>query len=190
MDNKILISGTGRCGTGAISKVLSDCDILCGHERVYSITGVKQWGEMYKAESSWLAAPYFPKFKGTRILLIRSPRSCITSLVSMKLFHEPRHIYSRYLGGMGYGLGIEEAIRFYMDVNSVLYANCDYVLNVDYLFEVLPEEIVKKWENYNKRKKDRISFPGKEFDEAIDLYENIHGNRLKKDLLEHLNVSN
>jgi len=177
---KLLISGTGRCGTGCISKVLTANGIKCGHENVYGIDGVKEWGN-YQADSSWLAIPYYPSFNGIRILIIREPIACISSLISCKLFIGNNNPYNKYIRRLKYRLGFTEAIRFYIEVNSILFINCDYVIDIDYLEKVLPN--VKRWKYYNHRKKE---IKEGDYIEAIELHKQISSQCLQTSLLKEL----
>lgn len=85
---KILITGTGRSGTGYISQVLRHAGIRCGHENVYHPTTRSswEWGD-YEAESSWLAVPYLePIIRAHRnhvlvVHLVRHPVACARSLL-------------------------------------------------------------------------------------------------------------
>jgi len=174
--DKILISGTGRCGTGCVAKCLTDLGIICGHERIYSIDGIKKWNQ-YQADSSWLGIPYFPSFNGIKILLIREPVKCISSLVNCKLFTKNYNPYQSYMRRLGYN----NPFQFYLEVNSLLFINCDYILDIDHLEGVLPN--VKKWKHYNHR--SGIEIKG-DYIEAIDLYKKIHLHRLRTPLLEQL----
>lgn len=179
--NKILISGTGRCGTGCISKCLTDLNIKCGHEAVYTINGVKDW-KKYQADSSWLGFPYFPSFDGIKILIIREPIRCIQSLISCKLFDTKYNQFNRYIRKLGYEPRTSEAIRFYVEVNMILFVNCDIIVDINYLEEVLPN--VKKYKYYNHRGgKSNIV---EDYTEAIEVYDRITSQRLKTNLIKEL----
>ena len=77
--NKYIITGCGRSGTGFLSKLFNDNGIKCGHESYYT---VNNRGQLYEAESSWLATPHINEFKDKKIIrLIRNPVSVIKSFL-------------------------------------------------------------------------------------------------------------
>jgi hypothetical protein len=90
---KLLITGTGHCGTGYVAKLLTDAGYVCGHEYLYRWKGfcpqdVPPWGFSpgvnWCAESSWPAAGFLndERLKDTRIVhLVRSPRHVLRSLM-------------------------------------------------------------------------------------------------------------
>lgn len=96
---KILIVGTGRCGTKTLSNLLNQNNIKCGHESIFGKMVNKEIDEnhviktidLYEAESSWLAVPYLgTKYipKETKIIhLIRDPKKVIKSFLDISLFN-------------------------------------------------------------------------------------------------------
>lgn len=60
----LILTGSGRCGTGYASRWLSSAGLPCGHEAIWSYLGADGAREKssrfrnYHADSSWLAAPY------------------------------------------------------------------------------------------------------------------------------------
>jgi hypothetical protein len=54
---KFVVMGTGRCGTGYMSKILTDTSLRCGHEDIFTVQGPK-YGADLDGDSSWLAVPY------------------------------------------------------------------------------------------------------------------------------------
>lgn len=113
----LIVTGTGRCGTGYISQVLSSVGVRCTHEGVFKPTHVPngaevppglvtdeevlyrvrlnrdnvEWG--WEAESSWLAAPYleWPEIKDMTIVhLVRHPKKVIDSQMRMMSFDYER----------------------------------------------------------------------------------------------------
>jgi len=103
----LLVTGTGRCGTGYLSKVLSSVGVRCTHEGIFS-PHKNPVGEImpegmaddedilyrvrtrmahpeweWHAESSWLAAPYLDRAelqKLTVVHLVREPKKTIDSM--------------------------------------------------------------------------------------------------------------
>ena len=78
----LLYTGTGMCATGAHAAYTTAAGIKCGHERVFGPYGYgKALTKMrkrscFRAESSWLAAPYLeePELSETLVVhLVRHP---------------------------------------------------------------------------------------------------------------------
>lgn len=73
---KYIVTGTGRCGTNYLAKLLSSAGISCGRESVFNTT-LKATGKL-QADSSWMALPYLENHpdkwsKSTIIHLVRNP---------------------------------------------------------------------------------------------------------------------
>lgn len=153
---QVLITGTGRCGTGYMSKVLTSSGLPCGHESIFDYSGYydihkKLTSTRLKAESSWLAAPYTasPILSETKVVkLIRNPQLVVESIWRIGLFEKEslspyrNFVYkiSPWLEGFS---GLEQVVRFYIDWNHLIC--CDYVHKVedqlDGLFKFLGLEI-------------------------------------------------
>ncbi|NIQ15395.1 MAG: hypothetical protein GTO02_13665, partial [Candidatus Dadabacteria bacterium] len=87
---KYIVTGTGRCGTMFMSKLLTSAGIDCGHEVIFTNEGLeaaKQNLFLNKetvAESSYMAAPYLNDpilSEATIIHLVRQPMKVINSFV-------------------------------------------------------------------------------------------------------------
>lgn len=91
-----IFTGTGRCGTGYVSKVLQSAGIRCGHEGVFNRAGWEHAAHLmryghWEADSSWLAAPWLPRireeFPDVRIIhLVRHPRDVIADWLANGVF--------------------------------------------------------------------------------------------------------
>jgi hypothetical protein len=61
---ELILTGSGRCGTGFAAQWLSSAGVHCGHETFFSYRGLDAAVEKlsrfkgFMADSSWLAAPY------------------------------------------------------------------------------------------------------------------------------------
>jgi hypothetical protein len=89
----LLITGTGRCGTGYIAEVLNSVGHKCTHEKIFSMKGLDYAREQlalrrsrpewrWQAESSWLIAPHLgePWLSDLTVVhLVRHPRNFIRS---------------------------------------------------------------------------------------------------------------
>lgn len=79
----IIVTGTGRCGTGYWSKVLTSAGIHCGHEAVFTPFGPVL--STAQADASWMAAPFLRYHRDARVLhLTRHPKDVIESKLSRK----------------------------------------------------------------------------------------------------------
>ena len=93
----ILLTGTGRCGTGFASKVLTKAGVNCTHEVIFRPRDPEETRQEWRArmdnphwgwvgESSWLAMPFldWPEMKDVTIVhLIRHPKKVMDSQIRM-----------------------------------------------------------------------------------------------------------
>lgn len=111
---RFLITGTGRSGTGYISKLLAKVQLATGHEAVFNPGTLRelrselapQW-DAYRGEASWMAAPFLghPEIKPLpTVQLVRNPLDIVRSLVGMGFFkggvHEPYLAYAEQTLGI------------------------------------------------------------------------------------------
>jgi len=91
----ICVTGTGRCGTGYVSRLLSSVGLTCGHEAVFGLGGLHRarinlWNKPHLlADSSWLAAPFLNSAmlqNAVIVHLVRHPRLFIESAVGKGAF--------------------------------------------------------------------------------------------------------
>lgn len=81
---KLVVTGTGRSGTGWAAAVLNSAGIFAGHEAVFTPKTVRQlsyidWAE-YHADCSWLAVPRLPLMNVRAALIIRNPLDVVASM--------------------------------------------------------------------------------------------------------------
>ncbi len=90
---EILVTGTGRCGTGFIAELISSAGVHCTHEQVFNPMGWSYALEQMRlmnerpewkwiAESSWCGAVYLdrPELAGVTVVhLVRHPKKVIDS---------------------------------------------------------------------------------------------------------------
>lgn len=84
---KYVITGTGRCGTGWISKVLTQLGSACGHEAVFTPDGVIEQPKL-EGDSSWLAVGW--PFSVDVFHIIRHPMDTISSIAGIETLMGPR----------------------------------------------------------------------------------------------------
>lgn len=118
-DLKYLITGTGRCGTVYLSRLLTSIGMPCGHESIFGTYGLmfalrrmngldpcynsgcsildgeqEEVIEIPESESSYLAAPYLSSglfHQGQVIHLVRHPLVVINSFVNgLRYFHSDK----------------------------------------------------------------------------------------------------
>ena len=103
--SEIVVSGTGRCGTGYIAQVLSSAGRPCTHEGVFNRQGWEYaWEQMqlrianphwdFHAESSWLAAPFLDKPEledATVVHLVRHPKDVLDSFLRLMVYTHPTY---------------------------------------------------------------------------------------------------
>lgn len=76
---KLVVVGSGRCGTATVSRLLSEAGWRSGHEEVYGLGRSAPW-DHYDAEVSWRATPHLPISGVETWLLVRHPIRCAESL--------------------------------------------------------------------------------------------------------------
>ena len=97
---RVIVVGTGRCGTGLLQQMFNRAEFTCGHENIFNSpnkTLVKRQymsNTQYAAESSWAAAPYLDQpwiDKKIKIVhLVRNPISVIKSFWDIGFFISER----------------------------------------------------------------------------------------------------
>lgn len=88
-----IVTGSGRCGTTWLSRLLTVAGIPCGHESVFhpdteaviSDIGGPDW-RGFRADSSWQAVPFLERFDYPVVLLVRHPLDVVNSLVELGFF--------------------------------------------------------------------------------------------------------
>lgn len=90
--NRVIITGSGRCGTAYMAHVLSVSGLACSHERVFHHDGPGVW-EWQRFESSWMAAPFLEGFDGSVVHLVRDPLAVVNSLVGIGFFDENLEVH-------------------------------------------------------------------------------------------------
>ncbi len=96
---KLLVTGTGRCGTAFACQVLRSAGLECGHESIFgasmTLPGVPRYvnalGEEFDADSSWLAAPWLshPCLANVRVIhQVRHPVRVMESFIQQGMYRE------------------------------------------------------------------------------------------------------
>lgn len=88
---QLIGTGTGRCGTRYVARLLSSAGLLCGHEYFFSFPGLsearrrlRQERNPYVGDTSWLAVPHLDSEElrdALVIHIVRHPRDVIGSMI-------------------------------------------------------------------------------------------------------------
>jgi len=91
----LIITGTGRCGTGFMAEVLTRAGRPCTHEERFGPLG---WVDMAagEAEASWMALPFLEQQSTTVIGVWRDAEPVISSLLGTKMFTRPGRAYGDF----------------------------------------------------------------------------------------------
>ncbi|MDM4722757.1 hypothetical protein QTQ03_25325 [Micromonospora sp. WMMA1363] len=95
MSMRFVVTGSGRCGTTYLSRLLTVAGIPCGHESVFDFrtedtiaaTGGPDWRH-YQADSSWQAVPLLERFPHPTVLVVRHPLRVVNSLLGLGFFDD------------------------------------------------------------------------------------------------------
>tara|TARA_R110000751_G_scaffold71396_1_gene144477 strand:- start:617 stop:1147 length:531 start_codon:yes stop_codon:yes gene_type:complete len=117
---KFIITGTGRCGTGFMSKVVG-----CGHEEVFGVDGP---GAFKEGDSSWMAAPYLQDYSCPKIHVVRDPADVLPSLYGCKgLFVGRASQYGSFINRWG----PRDVYLFYEAWTAHCDRECDLIVKVE-----------------------------------------------------------
>lgn len=97
MAPSFVITGTGRCGSAYIARVLTDCGVPCGHEKWFNPYGTTD--NSFVGESSCFALPVgLYGFGGKVFHQVRHPLGVISSLLREPPAGPALHLYRRLVG--------------------------------------------------------------------------------------------
>lgn len=87
MTRRFLVTGCGRSGTGFIAGFLTASGVPCGHEEIFTPTGMRDWNDK-PGESSWFAAAMLYRLPRNFpvIHVVRHPRDVAASWYRLGLF--------------------------------------------------------------------------------------------------------
>jgi hypothetical protein len=105
MKLKIIVTGTGRCGTNFMANMLTSMGLPCGHEAIFGPEGIERAIDTIEGrrspknskiskigtilsdegrlvgDSSFMAAPFLEQFDSVVIHLVRNPTDVVASLM-------------------------------------------------------------------------------------------------------------
>ena len=102
-----IVIGTGRSGTGFMSKLLTNNGIKCGHVSIFgvpcdlNIYKKKMYNTDLNADSSWLSVPFIDEITKLNdcikfIHVVRDPIKVIKSFIELDLFNDNNFSSSPY----------------------------------------------------------------------------------------------
>jgi len=159
----LLVTGTGRCGTGFASQVLNSAGVGCTHEGVFTLDGweyaihlIKErrrnpaWG--WQADSSWLAVPFLdrPELAAMTVVhLVRHPKKVMDSHLRL-MAHRPEAVpyyqgMEDYLPELATYDVIDRAAYWYLKLNEMAAARADLFHRVEDDAGVLLDKLGVDW---------------------------------------------
>lgn len=142
MQNKFIVTGCGRSGTGYIASRIHETGVMCGHENVFTTKGFQGW-QNFQGDVSWLAVPFLEEVNGeTPILhIVRNPKYVVKSFYRLGLFSpfswrnyiintdpifilkyfflKPNNIYKRYVNTINYIKYMQKYMPFLTSQNEI-----------------------------------------------------------------------
>lgn len=140
--HRVVITGTGRCGTGYMAHLFTHSAIPATHEAVYAPDG-GDW-EWQRIEASWMAAPHLNTFDGHVVHLVRHPLDVINSLVGIEFWTNPVHDeYQTYAEThlptvLEYDDPVEKSMVWWVEWNRLIEPYADQRIRVE---DVTPEDL-------------------------------------------------
>jgi hypothetical protein len=130
---KLLITGTGRCGTRFMADWLTASGTPCGHEKAFGYAGYTTGPEI--ADASWLAVPYLGLVPDSvRIIhLVRNPLHVVRSFLGTNHFGpftrkhlvRPWHRYMSLHFGYNGAEPVQQAMKYWVKWNVAIEAWID-----------------------------------------------------------------
>jgi hypothetical protein len=160
MRAKVVITGTGRCGTQYIVEVLRAAGIPAAHERLFGrMTALSDFhsagrhnqdGPPVTVEASWLALPYLQELRDDGWMILhqrRSPWDVVRSLIGIGFFHpEAQSAHEPYSGFMRRHFRdqwrrrgpVDRAVAFYLQAIEMAQEHCELSYPVEDVDLMLP----------------------------------------------------
>lgn len=139
--SRIVVTGSGRSGTGWCAAILNSAGIFSGHENVFTpltarpLAYIDWYG--YKADCSWLAVPRLPLMNVRAALVIRNPLDVVASMAHIGFGVEPHVNQFTHLavteGDMSPDL--DGYLRFWVNWNRQAFPVCEAVFTLDQLLD-------------------------------------------------------
>lgn len=136
----LLVTGTGRCGTGYTAALLTASGIPCGHEEVYTASGIQNRHDL-EADASWCAVPFLQDFEGRIVHLVRHPMAVICSFLGIRFFtHDLNSPHRRFAAKHFWrsGMPVRDAMRWWLELNRAIEPHADVRIRIEDLPTALP----------------------------------------------------
>ena len=99
LELRLVVCGTGRCGTTTLARTLTELGLPCGHQSCFTVLGIFQPPGL-AADSSWLAAPYLRSLDCPILHLVRHPLEVLNSMEGIRFLDggitENNCLYEQY----------------------------------------------------------------------------------------------
>lgn len=136
---RMVVTGTGRSGTGWAAATLNSAGIFTGHENVFTPRTVKPLSYIdwcgYKADCSWLAVPRLPLMNVKAALIVRDPLEVVTSMAHIGFglgMHDNDHAHvARELTNMEPSL--DGYLKFWVHWNQWALQHVEAIFTLDQL---------------------------------------------------------
>lgn len=138
--SRIVVTGSGRSGTGWCAAILNSAGIFSGHENVFTPLTARPHAYIdwcgYKADCSWLAVPRLPLFNVRAALVIRNPLDVVASMAHMQFGLEP-HVnrFTEVATDGGMTPDLDGYLRFWVNWNRQGLKVVEAVFTLDQLLE-------------------------------------------------------
>lgn len=129
----LIVTGTGRSGTGYCAEVLRACGVRCGHESVFTpaVALDRQpidWGD-FEADCSWLAAPVLASAADAHVVLVtRHPMAVVRSWLELRILDRDddyTRVIRRHTPATMVGAVAGRALRHWVSWNLLAAAHAD-----------------------------------------------------------------
>ena len=131
VDERFIVTGTGRCGTKYVATLLQVCGIEVRHEKVWGVghPDKAHWGELW-GEVGWEAAAHLADHKGPIVHLVRDPVAVINSRMTSGWYQPELHSVPGYhqlfkfvddkIGLTEYEHPLDRAVFHYLEWNRMI----------------------------------------------------------------------
>lgn len=136
---RFAVTGSGRCGTRYMSKLLTAAGVPCGHEEAFGIHGAGLWTLDRQADSSWMAATMLDQVDVPVVLLVRHPLAVVRSWVEIGFFshdHDnPTHtpLLTFAPGVYAYDSPADRALAMWCALNAAALPRAELLLRLELL---------------------------------------------------------
>lgn len=139
---KLVVTGTGRSGTGWAAAVLNSAGIFTGHERVFTPKTTKPYSYIdwygYNADCSWLAVARLPLMNVKAALIVRNPLDVVASMTHIGFgsgMHDNDHAdVARTITDI-HTFDLDGCLRFWLAWNQRAWPNVEAIFTFDQLLQ-------------------------------------------------------